>query len=74
MRSNNPKMILSTSILFLVCWIAIIATAAAGKTALDDYVWSPDSHYSWYDTGNIIEGYSIDKSHHWKGYILNMTR
>jgi hypothetical protein len=62
-------------LIFLVLFWAFLApTAATTETALDTYVWTPDPHYSWFDTGERLEGYSLDKSHHWTGYILNMTR
>ena len=60
-------------LLFLVIALWLLVSFSAVSTPLDDYVWAEDSHYSWVDTGEIIEGSSVDGSHHWKGYILNMT-
>lgn len=44
-------------------------------TALDDYVWTPDENYGWVDMGPewILSGRSIDGSHTWTSYTLNLT-
>merc|ERR1719473_27114 len=61
----------------MLCFLFILFLAlhpgAVIGTPLDDYVWEPDEHYSWVDTGEVITGRSVDGSHHWTGYILNMT-
>lgn len=47
----------------------------ASATALDDYVWAPDEHYSYYDFGpdHIITGTNLFGNRSWTGYTLNMT-
>lgn len=49
--------------------------AQASATALDDYVWKPDEHYSYYDFGpeHIINGTNVYGNRSWIGYTLNMT-
>lgn len=53
--------------------IASVLAVFVASTPLDDYVWKPDSHYSWTDTGVIYEGSNTDGSKGWTGYVLNMT-
>ena len=36
--------------------VAAALAAWANANPLDDYVWTPDSHYSWTDTGQTIQG------------------
>jgi PhoPQ-activated pathogenicity-related protein len=59
---------------------ALIARVAAqepnqGKTALDEYVWTPDSHYSWTELEQYqMTGHKLtDKDAGWTGYMLNLT-
>lgn len=59
--------------LFLLVALWLFVSPRGAAKPLDDYVWAEDPHYSWVDTGEVIEGRSVDGSHHWKGYILNMT-
>ena len=59
--------------LFLIVALWLIAVPHGATKPLDDYVWAEDPNYSWVDTGEVIEGRSVDGSHHRKGYVLNMT-
>lgn len=54
--------------------LASVLSSVQG-TALDDYVWKEDSHYSWVDMGPewTLHGRSIDNSHSWTSYTLNLT-
>lgn len=57
--------------MFLVFFfLAIIASVAS--TALDDYVWTPDSHYEWTDLNQPISGTS-PSGVSWTGHLLNVT-
>jgi hypothetical protein len=47
--------------------------AAYETTPLDDYVWAPDEHYGWVDSGLTIHGRNADGSVTYTGYLLNMT-
>jgi PhoPQ-activated pathogenicity-related protein len=51
------------------------AAAPLHTTALDDYVWKPDSHYKWEQMAadTTITGRSLDGKNHYTGYMLNMT-
>jgi len=58
-----------------VCaWLVSCAVVCSGS-ALDDYVNRPDEHYGWVDMGPewILSGRSLDGSHSWTSYTLNMT-
>ena len=70
--------------LVVFCLAALLALGAAehpsfpvnqGKTALDEYVWAPDSHYGWTElTEHQLEGKGflhVEKK--WTGYTLNVT-
>jgi len=58
--------------LFLIIILLSLVSQAVG-TALDDYVWTPDEHYSWTDLGETISGRSVDGTKGWTGHILNVT-
>jgi len=53
--------------------LSISLFSSASSTSLDDYVWMPDPHFRWFDTGARIEGASLDNTTRWVGYILNVT-
>jgi len=64
-----------SSFLFAAGILATALFSQVSSTALDDYVWAPDSHYSYYDMGadHIISGTNVFKNRSWTGYTLNMT-
>jgi len=55
--------------------LALGFLAAAAAAPIDDYVWTPDENYGWYDMGedHVLHGCNLDKSNCWTGYTLNMT-
>lgn len=38
---------------------ALLGASNVQATPLDDYVWTPDGNYSWYDTGETIHGRNL---------------
>ena len=52
---------------YTVLCVAAFLAVATRASDMWDYVHTPDSHYSWYDTGATIEGDG------YTGYVLNMT-
>ena len=60
-------------VLFILLAQVLLYSSLSLSTPLDDYVWEPDEHYTYYDLGQTISGRSVDGSHHWTGYLLNMT-
>ena len=55
------------------CSTGSFFAAAYETTPLDDYVWTPDEHYQWVDSGKTIHGRNIDGSITYTGYLLNLT-
>lgn len=70
-----------TMLLAIFCLLGSMSPRVAaqepnqGKTALDEYVWAPDSHYSWAELEQYqMKGHKLtDKGAEWTGYMLNMT-
>jgi len=64
--------------LFLVLAFFAVAFAQdppnAGKTALDEYVWRPDSNYGWEEIADASwHGHDKEKKRGYTAYTLNMT-
>lgn len=68
--------------LFLILLALVILAAVQaqdppneGKTALDEYVWAPDSHFGWEELGDQqMSGHNVlRKGEGWTGYTLNLT-
>ena len=72
--------VLAASLTF-ICLLGYLTLQVAaqepnqGKTALDEYVWAPDNHYSWTELEQYqMRGHKLkDKDAGWTGYMLNMT-
>eukprot|EP01012_Entosiphon_sulcatum_P013982 TRINITY_DN1912_c0_g1_i1.p1 TRINITY_DN1912_c0_g1~~TRINITY_DN1912_c0_g1_i1.p1 ORF type:complete len:498 (+),score=125.56 TRINITY_DN1912_c0_g1_i1:41-1534(+) len=56
-----------TAVRHIVALVASLCVAAASGTALDDYVWTPDPHFSYFDTNYTVK-LPLATS-----YLLNVT-
>ena len=61
------------SVLLTALALACGGAAAYEMKPLDEYVWTPDEHYQWVDSGHTIEGRNAEGSVTYTGYCLNMT-
>jgi PhoPQ-activated pathogenicity-related protein len=69
-------------VIFLACLLLAVVAAKhqsdppnEGKTALDEYVWKPDSNYGWVELeDHVLNGHGfIHRKQGWTGYTLNVT-